>query len=31
MRFVPTLMLPLVWFVVAYLLQQLAFLLLGQM
>ena len=31
MRFVPTLMLPLVWFVIAYLLQQLAFALLGRM
>ena len=30
-RFVPTLMLPLVWFMIAYLLQQLAFVLLGRM
>jgi hypothetical protein len=30
MRFVPTLMMPLAWFVVAYLLQQLAFILIGQ-
>lgn len=31
MRFVPTLMLPLVWFMIVYLLQQLAFVLLGRM
>jgi hypothetical protein len=30
-RFVPTLMLPLVWFTISYLLQQLAFALLGRM
>lgn len=30
-RFVPTLMLPLVWFMITYLLQQLAFALLGRM